>query len=99
MSDENRKRTGQFVEFSHAQILGELATDEEKNLQSQLLDRRMTWSEIDRRIKAIVAHPYTQLEMLIQSVEELNKEVQLVLLKETLHRVDGGHRVNAPIDA
>ena len=59
MSDENRKCPGQFVEFSDAQILGELSSDGEKNLHSQLLDRRMTSSEIDSRIKAIVAHPST----------------------------------------
>ena len=52
---------------------GESASQGEKNLQSPLLNRRISSSEVDRKIKAIVAPLSTQLEMLIQSVRELSE--------------------------
>ena len=48
MSEENRTFTRQSVELGEAHISSRSAGDGEENLQSQLLDRRMTSSEIDR---------------------------------------------------
>ena len=47
------------------------AGDGEKHLCSQLLDR--AWLRVDRKINAIVAPISIQLEMLIQSVREINE--------------------------
>ena len=46
-------------------------------LRSQLLNRRMTSNKIDKRINAIVARLFTQLEALIQSVREFNERVYI----------------------
>ena len=57
MSEENRTPTRHFVKLGDAHNLGESATanNGEENLRSLLLERRMTSSETDRRIDAIVA--------------------------------------------
>ena len=68
MSEGNRKPTRQFVEIGDAHVATESGSDTGDNLQSQLLDRKSSSSEIDRIINAIVAPLATQLEMLIQSV-------------------------------
>ena len=73
MSEENRMLTRQFVEFGYVYRSGELDSNEEENLRSQLLERRMTFSEIGRRIKAIFAPLSTPVEAFIQSVRELNE--------------------------
>ena len=59
MLEENRTLNRQFVERGDVHHSGETAADGEKNLRSQLLDRRMTSSEVDRRIKAFVALLFT----------------------------------------
>ena len=73
MSEENRTSTGGLVEFGDAHSLGESVSDGEENLRPQLRDRRMTSSEINRRINAIVVPLSTQVEMLTQLVRELNE--------------------------
>ena len=55
ITGENQAPTRQFIELSVAHISCESASDWEENLPSHLLDRRMTSSEIDRRLNAIVA--------------------------------------------
>ena len=52
---------------------GQSASEEEGNLQSQLLDRKLFSSEVDKRINAIVAALAAQLETIIQSVRELSE--------------------------
>ena len=74
MSEENRTSTRQFVEIGDVHHSGESASEGEDNLQSQLLDRRLPSSEVDRGIDAIVAPLATQLVALIQSVRELSEE-------------------------
>ena len=64
--------TRQIVELGDTHNSGEAASESQRNLQSQLLDRRLTSSDIDRRINAIDALLSTQL-LLIQSVRELNE--------------------------
>ena len=74
MSEKNRTPTRQFVEIVEAQHdSAESASDLEDNLQSQLLERRISSTELDRRITAIVAPLAIQLETLIQSVGELSE--------------------------
>ena len=73
MSEENRTSTRQFVEIGDAPNSIEPASDAEGNLQSQLLERRLSSSEVERRINAKVAPLATQLETLIQSVRELSE--------------------------
>ena len=75
MSEENRIPTRQFVEVDDAHVSVESANDVEDNLQSQLLERKLSSSEVDRRINAIVVPLATQLETLIQSVRDLAKGV------------------------
>ena len=74
MSEGNRAPTRQFVEFGNAHRSKISGTDGEKNLRSQLLDRRMTTNDIDRQIIGIVALLSTQLEALIQLVREFNEK-------------------------
>ena len=71
MSEVNRTPTKQFVEIGDNHHSGESVSDGEENLRSQLLDRTITSSQVDRRINAIVAPLSTGLEMLIQSVRVL----------------------------
>ena len=73
MSKENKTPTRQFVEVGDAHNSGESASEIEENLQSQLIDRRFSSSEVDRRINGIVAPLGTPLETLIQSVKELSE--------------------------
>ena len=72
MSEENRIPTRQFVEVGDAHVPVESASDVEDNLQSQLLERKLSSREVDRRINPIVVPLATQLETLIQSVRELS---------------------------
>ena len=65
MSEENRTPTREFIETGDAHVSAESASDVEDNPQSQLLERKLSSSEIDRRINAIVAPLATQLETLI----------------------------------
>ena len=71
MSEENRTPTRQFGDVGDSHHWGESASKGKDNLQSQSLDRRMFSSEVDRRIKAIVAPLAAQLETIIQLVREL----------------------------
>ena len=73
MSEASRAPTGKFVEVRDAHNSGESATDGEENPRSQAPDRRMTSSEIDRRINEIVAPLSTQLKTFIQSVRAHNQ--------------------------
>ena len=74
MSGENRTPTRQFVEVGVAHVSAESASDVADNLQSQLPERKLSTSEVDRRINAIVASLTTQLETLFQSVKELSEK-------------------------
>ena len=74
MLEENRTPTRQFVEVGDVHPSGQSASEGEDNLQSQLLDRRMSSSEVDRIINAIGATLATQLETLIQSLGELSEK-------------------------
>ena len=62
-----------FVEIGDAETLAEPASDVEDLFQSQLLERKLSSKEIDKRINAKVAPLTTQLETLIQSVKELSE--------------------------
>ena len=73
MSEQNRMLTRQFVELGYVYHSGELGGDGKENLRSQLLERRMTFSEIGRMINAIVAPLSTQVEAFIQSLREPNE--------------------------
>ena len=81
MSEKNRTPTIQFGQVGDVHHSGESASDGEENLRSQLLDRRMSSSEVDWRMSAIVTPisrqlemPISrQLEMLIQSGRELRE--------------------------
>ena len=74
MSEENRTPTRQFVQIGEAHSSAESASGVEDNLQSQLLERRFSSSEVERRINAIVAPLAAQLETLIHSVNELGEK-------------------------
>ena len=73
MSEGNRTPTQQFVEVGDAHVSAESTNDVEDNLQSDLLERKLSSSQVDRRINSIVAPLATQLETLIQSVTELSE--------------------------
>ena len=70
MSEGNRTPTRQFVEIGDAHVSAESAIDVEDNMQSQLLERKKSWSEVDTRIVAPLA---TQIKILIKSVRELSE--------------------------
>ena len=53
--------------------MGQLASEEEQNMRSLLLDHRIISSEKDRRINAIISPLFSQLEMLIQALRGLSK--------------------------
>ena len=61
MSERNKTPTRQFVEIGDAHGPVESASDVEDNLQSQLLKRKLSSSEVDRGINAMVAPLATQL--------------------------------------
>ena len=65
--------TQQFVEIGELHFSAESCSDAEDNLQPQLLDRKLSSSEVDRRIDAMVAPLFTQQETLIQSVRKLSE--------------------------
>ena len=73
MLEVNRAPARQLVEIGIVHHSDESASDGEENLLSQLLDRWMISSEIEKMLNAIVAPLSTQLEMLIQSVTELSE--------------------------
>ena len=73
MSEENRTPTRQFVEIGDLHASGESGSEAEDQLQSQLLDRKISSSEVDRRINAIVSPVATQLETLIRNVGKRTK--------------------------
>ena len=54
MSEENWTPDSQLVEVSVVHELGESASEGEDKLHSQMLDRRLSSPEANRRIKAIV---------------------------------------------
>ena len=70
MPEENTTPTWQFLEIGDAHISAESESDAEDNLQYQILDRKLSSSEVDRWINAIVAPLAMQLEKLIQSARE-----------------------------
>ena len=70
MSEGNRTPTRQFVEAGNARALVESASDEEDSLRSQLLERKLSSIEVDRRMNTKVAPLATQIETLILSVTE-----------------------------
>ena len=70
MSDEKRTPTRQFVTVGDVYLSEESASEGEDSLQSKLLGRRMSSSEVDRGKNAIVAPLATQLKTLIQSLRE-----------------------------
>ena len=63
LSEGNRPPTRQFVKVGDVQLA-----------RSQLLDLRMSSSEVKKRINAISAPLTSQLEMIIQSVRELSEK-------------------------
>ena len=70
MSEENRTPTTQFVEVADVNHSVELVSEEKDIFQSQLLEWRMSLSEIDTKINGIVQNLTIQLEALLQTVEE-----------------------------
>ena len=74
MSEGNRTPTPKFVDIGNVHASVGSTSDGEDNLQSQLLERKLSSSKVDRRINAIVAPLATQIETLIQSVRELNEK-------------------------
>ena len=63
MFEENRTTpTRQFIKVGDIHHSGESASEGEDNLQSQLLDRRLSSGEVDRKINAISASLAMQLE-------------------------------------
>ena len=73
MTEQNLAPNELLVELGDAHRSIELGSGGERNLQSQLLDRRMTSNETVRKINAVVAPLSTQSEALIQSVMELTE--------------------------
>ena len=72
MFEGNRTPTRHFVESGVVHASVEPASDGEDNLQSQLLEKNLSPSEVDRRLNAIVTLLATQIEALVQSVKELS---------------------------
>ena len=73
MSEEMKTPTRLFFELGDAYISNDSVSDGEEKFQSQLLDHRMTSSEVDKRINGIVALLSNWFKMLIQSLRELNE--------------------------
>ena len=55
MSEENRNSTTQIVENGDVHPSSDSASVGEDNLQSQLLDHRLSWSELDGRINDAIS--------------------------------------------
>ena len=73
MSEGNITPGRQFIEIGDAHLLVEPASDFEDNLQSKLLERKFSSSQVDKNINAIVAQLATQHETLMQSLRKLNE--------------------------
>ena len=72
MSEENRTPTRLLVEAGDVHKSGESTGEGEDNLQSQLLNRRMSSSEVDRRTNGTVVLLATQFEMLVVCIKSLD---------------------------
>ena len=80
MSQENWTPTKQSLSFVlPINLVNGLAMG--RNLPSQQLDCRIISNEVDRRINTVIAPLSTELEMLIQSVSNLMREIQFSQLK------------------
>ena len=97
ISEENRTPTGEFVELGGTHHSGESDNNGEENLQWQLLDQRLAFNEIDRRIIEIVAPLSTQLKALIRSVKELSEKSSIRSNAGKRSQNDRGRRVNVGI--
>ena len=96
MSEEDRTPTRQLVEVGDVHLSGESASGGEDNLQSQLLDRRLSSSEVGRTINAIAGPLVMQLETLIQSMRELSERSSNRSTEGTQHLNNRDRRVNVP---
>ena len=76
MFEGNRTLARQFVEIGDAHISAESARDIEDNLQSQLLERKLSSSEVNMRKNATIAPLAAQLETLILLVRNLTRKFQ-----------------------
>ena len=54
MSEENQRSVTRFVDFGVGHHTGELGSDGEENLRSQLIEWNMTSTEVDSSTSAIV---------------------------------------------
>ena len=74
MSEGKRTIIRQLIEIGDTHYSGDSSSDEEENLRSQFLDRRMTLTYPDRTINAIVALLCSQIEALIQPVRKIDEK-------------------------
>ena len=97
MSEENRTpTTRQLAEVGDVHHSGESASEREDNLQSQLLDCRLSSIEVNKKINAIVGPLATQLKTLTSQWGNLATEFRIARLKGTQHLNDRDCRVNVP---
>ena len=86
VTETNRTLQRPFVELGDSNYSGE----------SQLKDRWMSSTDIDRRISAIVAHLSSQIDALIQSINSLVKGAPLLPPRRTTFSKNQSVRVHAP---
>ena len=65
MSEERRTPTRLFVETGDVHKSSESTSEGEDTLQSQLINQRMSSSEVDRRTNGTVVHLATHFEVLV----------------------------------
>ena len=94
MSEENRTSTRQFVQIGDVLNSGESVSEGDDNFRSQLLDRRLSSSEVDRRMNAIVAPLAMQSDRLIKPVGELSEKIRTDRLKGMQHLNDQDRWIN-----
>ena len=74
MSEVDKTPTRQFIGVGDVHHSADSSSDGEVNLQSQLLDRRLTLTEVNRKRRAIVDPLAAELETLIQLVRQLSEK-------------------------
>ena len=76
MAEAIRTSIRRFTELGDASCLGESVSEGGSNPWSQLINRKMTLTVVDRRITAIVSPLSSEIEALIKPVKEFSERLE-----------------------
>ena len=96
ISEGNQKPKGLFVELSDTHCSRESGNDGDANYWSQLMDRRVISSNVDRRKNADDALRFSLLEALVQLVRKLGQRSSSHWSEDSTTSERWDHWVNVP---